>query len=198
MIKVERTLLSQYSNAKALVSIIKSLDLAIDPRKDVDQFYKNIWDVSTATGLGLDIWGRIVDVPRKFPFTKTPESFGYDEQSSPTPASFPRPFNDSPFFMGVSERGHVFLDDISYRKLIIIKAMANISVNTIPNYNKILTQLYSRDDKEKRVWAEDGLDMTVTFHFNSPLSDFDRSVLSSSGIVASPCGVKVLFDSPAE
>jgi Protein of unknown function (DUF2612) len=35
----------------------------IDPCADLDAFYNVVWNVDTAVGFGLDIWGRIVGLP---------------------------------------------------------------------------------------------------------------------------------------
>jgi hypothetical protein len=59
-----QTLLSQYVNARALNSLISSFNAAIDPSANISAFLEYIWNVNTAVGNGLDIWGRIVGVSR--------------------------------------------------------------------------------------------------------------------------------------
>lgn len=58
------TLLSQYANSPTIKSLIASFDAAIDPQANIDAFLQYIWNVDTAVGNGLDIWGRIVGVSR--------------------------------------------------------------------------------------------------------------------------------------
>ncbi len=36
----------------------------IDPTADLNAFYDLVWNVATAQGWGLDVWGRIVGVTR--------------------------------------------------------------------------------------------------------------------------------------
>ena len=67
MENIDSTILSQYANSPAIVSLLGSMNAAIDPSADIDNFLTWIWQVSTARGFGLDIWGRIVGVGRTVP-----------------------------------------------------------------------------------------------------------------------------------
>ena len=69
MINVSQTVISQYGNSPTLLAMIDSMNAAIDPSVDIDNFYAYVWDVATAQGFGLDIWGRIVGVSRTIPTT---------------------------------------------------------------------------------------------------------------------------------
>jgi Protein of unknown function (DUF2612) len=60
----QETVISQYANSPTLLAIIENFNAAIDVSTDLDNFYSWIWDIDTAQGLGLDIWGRIVGVNR--------------------------------------------------------------------------------------------------------------------------------------
>lgn len=64
MINVSQTVISQYGNSPTLLAMIESMNAAIDPSADIDNFYRWIWSVDSAQGFGLDIWGRIVGVSR--------------------------------------------------------------------------------------------------------------------------------------
>lgn len=64
MINVEQTIISQYGNSATISKLIQNMNDNIDPRADIDNFYHFIWNVDTAEGFGLDIWGRIVGVDR--------------------------------------------------------------------------------------------------------------------------------------
>lgn len=57
-------ILSQYSNSPAIKKILNSLRMELCPSDDIQTFYKNIMDIDTAQGVGLDIWGRIVNADR--------------------------------------------------------------------------------------------------------------------------------------
>jgi hypothetical protein len=63
----QQTVISQYANSPTLLALIRNFNSAIDPSLDIDNFYAWIWNVATAQGFGLDIWGRIVGVSRTIP-----------------------------------------------------------------------------------------------------------------------------------
>ena len=62
MFKIEDTIASQYANSPRLMLIIQELHNAIDPTKNIQDFYRIIWNLETAQGVGLDKWGRIVQL----------------------------------------------------------------------------------------------------------------------------------------
>lgn len=64
MINVEQTIISQYGNSPTILALIQNMNGNIDPRADLDGFFNFIWNVDTAQGFGLDIWGRIVGIGR--------------------------------------------------------------------------------------------------------------------------------------
>lgn len=61
-------IISQYSNSPTIKSILNyfSVDIAAD--EDIATFLKNIMDLETANGVGLDVLGRIIGVPRTVAF----------------------------------------------------------------------------------------------------------------------------------
>lgn len=65
MRNVEQTIISQYGNSAAISALIQGMNENIDPAADIDNFYNFVFNVETAQGFGLDIWGRIVNVSRE-------------------------------------------------------------------------------------------------------------------------------------
>jgi len=61
---VEQTIISQYGTSRTISKLIQNMNDYIDPCADIDNFYDFIFNVDTAQGFGLDIWGRIVNVER--------------------------------------------------------------------------------------------------------------------------------------
>ncbi len=62
-----RTLLSRFAGSPILVSLISSFEAAMDPHANIEAFLQYIWNVKTAVGYGLDVWGTIVGVSRVVP-----------------------------------------------------------------------------------------------------------------------------------
>jgi hypothetical protein len=63
------TLLSRFAGSNILVSLISSFDAAMDPSANIAAFLQYIWDIRSAVGYGLDVWGVIVGVRRVVPST---------------------------------------------------------------------------------------------------------------------------------
>ena len=62
-----QTLLSRFAGSPVLVALISSFNAAMDPIGQLENFYRYIWNVRTAVGNGLNIWGKIVGVSRVVP-----------------------------------------------------------------------------------------------------------------------------------
>ena len=58
------TVMKEYSNSTTLLYLLACSDQWVDMRQFTYQFLTNVWDISTAVGFGLDIWGRILGVSR--------------------------------------------------------------------------------------------------------------------------------------
>ena len=65
MQNVEATIISQYGNSSTIGQLIANMNENLDPSADIDNFYNVVWNVDTAIGFGLDIWGEIVGVSRE-------------------------------------------------------------------------------------------------------------------------------------
>lgn len=67
MQKWDQTLLSQYANSPIINALIESFNDAMDPAADIAAFQRYIWNVNSAVGGGLTVWGKIVGVSRNIP-----------------------------------------------------------------------------------------------------------------------------------
>lgn len=64
MKNIEQTIISQYGNSPTILALIQNMNQNIDPCADIDGFFNWIWNIDTAQGFGLDIWGRIIGINR--------------------------------------------------------------------------------------------------------------------------------------
>lgn len=73
------TILAQYATSDRITALVGSFADALDQTENFELFYDKIWNLDTAEGYGLDIWGRIVGVNR---VVKVPATgfFGFAEQ----------------------------------------------------------------------------------------------------------------------
>ena len=186
---VRSTILAQYANSPTICSLIEAFDACIDPTADLDTFLTKIWDVSTANTYGLDVWGKIVGVTRNIQIPVTPTYFGFGEAFTiGTATTGVQPFDEAPMYDGALITQTYSLPDESFRKLIMVKAMANISNCTIPAINSMLRALFNGSG---RAYVLDVGNMAMQLVFEFILSPLDRSILNYSGVLPRPAGVLI-------
>lgn len=173
------TVISQYANSPILLALIESTNDAIDPTPLFDAFYQLIWNIDTAQGYGLDVWGRIVGVGRVL---QVPIGgfLGFEEDSGA------ETFGSGVFYAGIGLTGNFALSDTVYRRLILAKAMANITDGGTQSFNALLILLFPGYGNARVV---DNENMTITLTFDSALSPTDRAIISQSGVLPVPAGV---------
>lgn len=211
-----QTVISQYSNSPRLIALLTCINQWIDPNQNFENFYNFIWNVDTAEGFGLDIWGRIVNISRTLPLTSGGPYFGFGEAGDRVG------FGQGPFWGGPTITTNYTLSDPDYRQLILAKAAFNITNGSIPAINQILLNLfpgrgntYVTDgaNQPPGSWfgfgeagdrvgfgqgpfsdrrAATGLPMTLTYVFDFPLQPFEAAMVQS-GVLPKPTGVKAFW-----
>lgn len=183
------TVSTQYANSPTLLSLIQSWYSAIDQTEDVDAFYDNIWNIATASGYGLDIWGEIVGVDRNLQIDNATDYFGFEQ--GVTLDTF-GPGGVSPFYQGQPLTSSYALTDTAYRQLILAKALANICDGSITSLNAILLALFGPSNPfgpGGKCYVTNGQDMTMTFTFEFTLTPVQSSIINRSGVLPVPSGV---------
>lgn len=183
MIDVERTIISQYANSPTLVQLIQNMNEYIDPRANIEAFYNAVWNVDTAIGFGLDIWGRIVGVSRLLQIPGADPIVGFDN------ASFPKdwyPMSEGRFALENEVTTSYELPDDTYRVLILTKALSNIVSTTAPALNQLLRNLFPG---RGRAFVCDLGGMAMQFVFNFRLTTVEYAILTQSGALPHPAGV---------
>ncbi|KPA87273.1 Protein of unknown function (DUF2612) [Pseudomonas asplenii] len=185
----KQTVLSQFANSPTIMALIDFFNQWLDPSSDIDAFYKTVWDVSQAQGVGLDIWGRIVNVKRELQIATTPAYLGFDEAFTTVTASTgPQPFGQAPMYNGPLATSTFTLLDDAYRKLIMVKALANITDCTSPSLNALLRYLFA---DEGRCYVVDTGGMQVRYVFEFTLSPVELAIMLNSGAIPRSAGVLV-------
>lgn len=199
MLDTNQTLCSEYANSRTILQLIANMNQYLDPRANMILFYNRIWNINTAVGFGLDIWGRIVGVSRVVPIPGTTGRFGFDNSDTPPDwqnfGSMDSPGVGGPFFAGEVTTGGFTLNDDSYRTLILTKALANICATTAPAMNQLLRNLFPG---RGRAYTVDGGKsntsvggMRMTYFFEFALSSVEYAILAFSGVIPHPAGVLV-------
>ncbi|WP_424624434.1 DUF2612 domain-containing protein [Achromobacter marplatensis] len=183
----DRTVISQYANSPTLRQLIRNMDDYINPDTDFDAFYDNVWNVETAQGFALDVWGRIVGVGRMLTIPASETFLGYQEAyTAPTAATGAQPFGQAPMYVGAASSQTYRLADDAYRKLILVKALANISDCTSPSLNRLLSNLFAG---RGRCYVTDTGLMEFRYVFEFALEPYEVAIMTQSGAIPKPAAV---------
>jgi hypothetical protein len=180
------TIISQYANSDVLTTLIGNFNDYLDQTANMENFFDFIWNVNTAQGYGLDIWGKIVDVSRVLRIVGDTRYLGF-EQALPDSD----PFNQSSFFAGATLTSNFSLSDAAYRALIFAKALFNITDGSIPSINQILLNLFPN---RGNCYVIDNLDMSMIYKFNFILTPVELAIVQQSGALPKPTGVSFTIE----
>lgn len=182
MINVEQTIISQYGNSATITQLVRNMNEYLDPRADFDAFFDFVWNVDTAQGFGLDIWGRIVDIGRELLVSDAELYFGFSEA---LPGSYP--FAEQPFYDGTPPATQTYrLADDAYRTLILVKALSNISATNARSLNQLLQNLFGT---RGRCYVNDIGAMRMRYTFEFLLTPYEFAIMTQSGAIPRPAGV---------
>lgn len=181
------TVLSQYANSPILLQLLEDTAAWFDQSLNLDNFADLIWDVTTAQGYGLDVWGRIVGVGRVVQITAD-DWLGFTGPPGVSGDSL----NVKPFYSGGAATDNYALSDDAFRQLILAKALANICDGGIAAINQVLLNLFPN---RGNCYVTEGV-RTMTYTFNFVLSPVELAVVSQSGVLPHPPGVAVSVVAP--
>lgn len=183
MLNFRDTITSQFSNSPTIVKLVENMDAYIRQDANFQAFYNFVWNVDTAQGFGLDVWGRIVNVSRNLTINPSVTNFGFQDGLKDY-----APFGQAPFYAGTPATSTYTLSDDAYRVLILAKALANISATTSPALNQLLKNLFPG---RGRCYVNDlgGMAMRYTFEFY--LEPYEVAIVTSSGVLPHGAGVSV-------
>jgi hypothetical protein len=180
----KNTVISQYGNSPTLLALVQSAIDAINPYINLDNFYNDVWNIETARGWGLDVWGRIVGVSR---IVQVQNLSGYDGfAEAGIGAQFPT-FGFGKMYKGdTAGSGGLLLTDDAYRLLILFKAAANISDCSIPSLNAVLSQLFP---SRGNLYVQTDYLMNMWIVLTFALQPYELSILTNSNAFPVPTGV---------
>lgn len=181
---VMSTVISQYANSPGLLAMVQSFAAAADQTANIDNFLDAVWDLQTARGFGLDIWARIVGVSRVLQVSATTVYLGFQEAGDA--GLHDDTFGVAPFYQSQPLTSNYALSDDALRRLIFAKARANISDTSIEDINQTLLLLFPNRGV---CYAQDNLNMTLTYVFGFALNAVDSAIVYNSGVLPRPSGV---------
>ncbi len=183
------TIISQYGNSPTLTRLAWNWQLYIDQTYNMQEFFDKIWNIDTAVGIGLDIWGRILAINRVLKIGVGPRYFGFNIESESQPAQDYEPFGPGgvgPFYSGQKLIGNYALSDDGFRVMLLAKAFSNICDGSISAINRLLTMLFGASGVS---YVRDNLNMTMDYYFKFQPSAVQYAILTQSGVFPRPTGV---------
>ena len=185
MANIEETILSQYSCSPRIMALAHCFYDNQMPWDNIALFYQKIFDIDTASDIGLDIWGRIVGIKRNASMvTKIGvPHFGFTGPNNHN-SSNATGFNQAAFYHGADKVNFTLSDD-AYRLYIKTKAMANICDGSFTALNNMLKTLLPHCDvRLTRVGP-----LHVKLVCSGELSDYEKNMLLSGEMPPIPSGV---------
>lgn len=180
---IDETIQSQYAASPTITALARSIWKVINPADDIELFYSKMFNPDTAEGVGLDVWGRIVAMPREY--TAVDVNSEYLGFNPPDGVINERaaPFNQAPFYSEIT--GKVRLSDNAYRVYIFLKALVNIGNSSLAGLNQMLHMLLP----DKKIMLQHVDTMTVRLTILNGIDNFTKAALLS--IPWLPAGVEL-------
>lgn len=211
-----QTIVSQYADSPTLSQLVFNFNTYVDPNADLEAFYSLIWNLETAVGYGLDVWGRILNISRVIKLDLPARWFVFGGPPGFPGVSQPTGFS-APFFSHIPLTENVALSDDAYRLLLFAKAAFNICNGTIPAINQLLMNLFPgrgncyvtdaaplptppRYLKFGEAHHHTGFtapfvdrlvfgSMSLTYVFEFALTPVEVAIVTKSGVLPTPAGV---------
>ena len=179
---IDDTILSQYGASERIKRLLRGFHELIKPDADIKLFYDNVFNILTAKGIGLDVWGLIIGISREIQVATASTNtsfFGFRGSDCDV-------FGSSPFYNTQSGGGTITLADDAYRELLLIKATANISRTDLASLSSLFERLYA--NRGNFYIVEAGI-MQLNYIFGFYIETFELSLVLRPGLLPKPAGV---------
>lgn len=170
-------MLSQYANSPKYVSLAEGLARVIDNSSVLNNWYNIFFNIKTAKGVGLDIWGKILNKDRKFVYNGDELYLGGEQTID-----------------GI----HFSAEDMDnlYRKILMMTAMGNVGNFSISQINNAVLAVFA---DEGRCYCLEVMDerggqvvrtgtMKIRFVFEFYANKLFKAIIES-GLMPHPTGV---------
>lgn len=178
---IDETILSQYSASPRIKALLRGFNELIKPDSDIKLFYDNVFNIMTAQGYGLDVWGKIIGTGRFFNVKDADSEnifLGFNGSGEDV-------FNSSPFYNDKTGTGSLALTDNAYRELLLLKQAANLSRTDAATITSLLAQFY--DKRGDFSVIELGV-MKIRYVFEFYLTPFEEVFIRTRDLLPKPAG----------
>ena len=139
-------MLSQYANSPKFVKLVEGLKEQFDSSKTMEDWFRFVFNLKTATGYGLDVWGLILNQGRLLYYTDNGVQKSIYLKGAQTV--------DGETYTEEQIEGY-------YRLLLFFRAFSYISNSTLQSYNDLL-RFYFED---RRVYVQEIGTMAIEIVF---------------------------------
>lgn len=186
-----KTVLRQFANSPTLLALLADFDQWVDVDRFSADFLAYVWDISTAQGFGLDIWGRILAQSRFIQIAQVPgDNFGFNINAAV--GTQWQPWGQAPFYGGAAAGTTAFpLTDSYYRQLLLVKAAANIATCDCPSISALMHAMFGTRGR-CFVGYDPATPMHISYHFEFIPTDVEKSIIES-GLFPQPAGTTAVY-----
>lgn len=168
-------MLSQYANSPKYVSLYNGLTELFNNAQTIEDWFNVVYNINTAEGFGLDMWGKILNQGRQF---------SYDDNGTTVN-----------IYLG----GEQTIDGITYdaeymenmyRTVLFLRALSNVTNCTIASLNNLL-QFYYKNRGGVYVLEYNPMEIRYVFEFY--VSKLEKAIFTTD-VMPKPTGVGVSFE----
>lgn len=170
-------MISQYANSPKFLKLVNGLKEKFDNAQTVEDWFRIVYNIKTATGYGLDIWGLILNRGRDFTYVNQ-----QTQQETYIYLKGAQTIDGTPFTATQIED--------TYRTILLLRAMGNITNASIKSLNEML-QFYFQQRGRMYVYEYDTMKIRYVFEFY--VNKLEKSIFQSD-IMPKPTGVGTSFE----
>lgn len=173
-------MLAQYANSPTIVKLVNGINQQLDNAQTIEDWFRLVFNLKTAQGYGLDIWGKILNQSRRFKYIDENEQ----EQDI--------------YLQGAQTIGGVSYTaeqiDEKYRMILFFKSFSYVGNYTLESLNELLNFFFQNqlNDEKKTVKVIDYGTMAIEVFFNFFIEKLDKAIITSD-LFPHPTGVKVNY-----
>lgn len=197
-VDLTKHILWQYDNAPNIkkLATYKQSFLDRDHTGFWENWYTDVFDISTANDFGLSVWSKILDFPLFGESNVSPPeapAFGFDTDGDPDKLSpiqaFENVAGDYGGFFASDTTGLFGLPRSTKRLLLRLKYFKLVTNADLVEINEFLNYLFGPNE----IYVLDGYDMTVTYVSVGPVANLLLGLFQQIDILPRPSGVQANF-----
>ena len=167
-------MISQYANSPKFVKLVEGMRSAFNEAQTIEDWFNIVYNLKTASGFGLDVWGLILNQSRLLYYTDEGVEKTVYLKGSQT--------------VGGEDYTAEQIEEY-YRMLLFFKAFSYITNSTVKSFNDLLRFYFP---PEKLVYVQEIGTMAIELNFEFFPTTLERIIFASE-LFPKPAGVGLRF-----